>query len=75
MPGVSDIELVRTLNDCGIAPVVIVITAHDEPSVRNEERRMGVCYYLPKPFHGRKLLDAVNLAVQPVNDRENSIEI
>jgi hypothetical protein len=42
----------------------VFITARDEPAVRDEAERLGGSgSYLPKPFCGRTLLDAVNRAL------------
>jgi len=63
LPGMTGLELYRRLALRGGEPPVIFITAHDEPAVRKEAERMGARGYLPKPFSGRTLLDAVTQAL------------
>jgi FixJ family two-component response regulator len=63
LPGMSGFDLYRTLMHSGGMPPTIFITAHDEPAVRDEAARMGAWSYLPKPFSGRTLLDAVSRAI------------
>jgi CheY-like chemotaxis protein len=61
-PSVS-LAFYRLLHLSGKKKVAIFITAHDEPSVREEAKRLGPVAYLPKPFSGRTLLAAVNQAL------------
>jgi FixJ family two-component response regulator len=63
LPGMSGFDLYRRLAMVDEEAPVIFITAHDEPAVREEVERMGACGYLPKPFSGRALLDAVTQAM------------
>jgi len=61
LPGISGFELYRQLVQSGKAIPVIFITARDEPAVRDEAESLGgVGSYLPKPFSGRDLIEAVN---------------
>jgi DNA-binding response OmpR family regulator len=59
LPGISGLDLYRRLALGGAAPPVIFITARDEPAVREEAAGLGAKSFLPKPFSGRALLDAV----------------
>jgi FixJ family two-component response regulator len=52
-----------TLRRSGINAPVIFITAHDEPSAREQADRADAVAYLPRPFPGRHLVDAVNRAL------------
>jgi FixJ family two-component response regulator len=64
LPGISGFDLYRRLALSGKALPAIFITARDEPAVRNEAERLGGAgSYLPKPFSGRDLLDAINQAL------------
>jgi FixJ family two-component response regulator len=63
MPDVSGMEVQRALKLAGAHFPIIVITAHDAPSMREECMRLGAAAYLCKPLDIRTLLDAVNLAV------------
>lgn len=55
LPGMSGFELHRRLAEHGGLPPWIFITAHDDPSVRDQARRLGAGFLL-KPFEGRALL-------------------
>src|SRR5262245_27936195 len=59
LPGLSGFELYRQLAVEKGLPVIF-ITGRDEPAVRKEAEGLGgVGSYLPKPFSGRDLLDAL----------------
>jgi DNA-binding response OmpR family regulator len=65
LPGMSGFEMYRRLALAGEAPPAIFITARDEPAVRDEAEGLGGAgSYLPKPFSGRDLLDAVSRALR-----------
>jgi FixJ family two-component response regulator len=59
LPAMSGLELLRELRRRVACPPVILITAHDSRAVRSEARQCGACAYLPKPFTGTALLDAI----------------
>jgi FixJ family two-component response regulator len=64
LPGMSGFELHRRLALSGKEFPAVFITARDEPAVRDEAERLGGAgSYLPKPFSGRALLDAITLAL------------
>lgn len=58
-PGVQ-----RALNLAGAYFPVIIITAHDAPSMRTECLRLGAVAYLCKPLDIRALIEAVTFAVE-----------
>jgi FixJ family two-component response regulator len=60
LPGMSGLELYRRLASTGKEVPVIFITSHDGPVVRKEAELLGARGFLPKPFAGRALLEAVN---------------
>jgi FixJ family two-component response regulator len=64
LPGMSGFDLYRRLAAAGVELPTIFITAHDEPAIRAEAERLGASSYLPKPFSGRTLLDAVSRAIR-----------
>jgi FixJ family two-component response regulator len=64
LPGMSGFDLYRRLAPAGEQPPAIFITAHDEQAIREEAERLGASSYLPKPFSGRTLLDAVTQATR-----------
>jgi FixJ family two-component response regulator len=64
LPGMSAFELYRQLAAAGKGLPALFITARDEPAVRDEAERLGGAgSYLPKPFSGRALLDAISQAL------------
>jgi FixJ family two-component response regulator len=64
LPGMSGLELYRQLALAGKDVPTIFITARDELAVREEAERLGgTGSYLPKPFSGRDLLDAITQAL------------
>jgi DNA-binding response OmpR family regulator len=64
LPGMSGFDLCRRLALAGNELPAIFITARDEPAAREEAERLGARSYLPKPFSGRVLLDAVTQALR-----------
>ena len=64
LPGMSGFDLYRRLASAGEQLPAIFITAHDDPAIREEADRLGARSYLPKPFSGRTLLDAVTRATR-----------
>jgi two-component system response regulator FixJ len=64
LPGMSGLELLKTLRDLRISLPLILITAHDAPGMSETAASCGAAAYLPKPFRGTKLLDAVRAATE-----------
>ncbi len=65
LPAMSGLELTETLRARGGWPPLILITAHDKPGLEAEARRRGAAGYLPKPFRGTVLVDAINAVTGP----------
>ncbi|MGB7754893.1 MAG: response regulator [Salinisphaera sp.] len=63
LPGISGLDLCRTLLAGGACPPCILITGHDTPGLRDLATRAGARDYLLKPFTGTTLLDAIGRAV------------
>ncbi len=63
MPDLSGTEVQKALKEAGAQFPVIIITAHDSPSVREECMREGAVAYLRKPLDGGVLLNALSLAL------------
>ena len=59
LPGMSGLELYRTLTRSGLTTPAIFVTAHDGKNMRDEAERLGAANYLTKPFSGRALLTAI----------------
>jgi FixJ family two-component response regulator len=54
-----DLELQARIAASGLDVPVIIITAHDEPTLRARALTAGAIGYLAKPFPDQVLLDAV----------------
>lgn len=63
MPGMSGLDLHRTLQAAGHAIPTILITAHPEEPVRSRAMAAGICCYLSKPFTPDELLDCIAQAL------------
>jgi FixJ family two-component response regulator len=72
LPGLSGFKLYRRLRELGSLLPVIFITAHDSPAAREQAEVLG--QYLPKPFHGMALVDAVRRALASQNPQSNHPE-
>jgi FixJ family two-component response regulator len=64
LPGKSGLELLAILREMKISLPFILITAHDAPGLREKATTCGAAAYLPKPFRGTVLLDAVRGAME-----------
>jgi two-component system, response regulator YesN len=63
MPEMTGLQLLKTLKEKGLSPVVIVISAYSEFEYAQEALKLGVVNYLLKPIGKKKLLEAVEDAV------------
>ena len=63
LPGLSGIELLGVLRTGGWLGPLILITAHDSPSVRQKAAQSDIAAYLAKPFLGSALVAAVQRAM------------
>jgi FixJ family two-component response regulator len=61
MPGTNGLEVQRQLAPMGLP--IIMITAHDELSVRQAALASGAAAYLRKPFNAAILIKAVEMAI------------
>lgn len=63
MPEASGLTLCAQLREGGVRTPVILITAHYDPAIEGEARRMGIYRVLRKPFSGdilpRLIQDAI----------------
>jgi FixJ family two-component response regulator len=63
MPGLSGADVQRALNRAGAHFPVIIMTANESHSAREECLREGAIAYLRKPLDSRMLLNALSLAL------------
>lgn len=63
LPGRSGFDLIERLAERRSSVPVVLVTAYDEPENREQAMKAGAIAYLPKPFDGKSLIDAVNRAV------------
>lgn len=68
LPGMSGVELLRSLRGRGDAMPAIVITADMRPAMRDEAMRLGVSAYLEKPVARNVLTAAVREAIVKSRD-------
>lgn len=61
MPGLNGLEVQRRLAAWGLP--VVIITAHDDATVRAQALAAGAVDYLRKPFDGAVLIQAVQKAI------------
>lgn len=64
MPGISGLELIRTLQEISINIDFIVITGDDSPTNREEARLLGAKAFFVKPFDPEQLLSLIEITVQ-----------
>ncbi len=55
LPGVSGLDVLRTIRARGTTTRVIMMTAFDDEATREEARQLGADAYLTKPFHLHEL--------------------
>jgi FixJ family two-component response regulator len=65
MPGLSGTEVQRALRTAGATFPIVIVTAHDSPSLREECMGAGAAEYLCKPFDIRALVKAVSQVMPP----------
>lgn len=64
MPEMTGLELQRHLRRIGRSIPTIIITAHDQPGLRERCRSAGAMAYLLKPLNETYLLAAINEAMR-----------
>ena len=63
MAGLSGRDVQRRLHQREVRDSAIIITAHDEPTVREQCLADGAAAYLRKPLRGDVLLRSIQLAI------------
>ena len=64
MPGMTGIELLRTMKQSGDDRPVILITGHGDIEMSVQAIKLGAREFIEKPFDNSKLIDCVNDALQ-----------
>ena len=64
MPGLSGLDVQRQLCLGQIRLPIIVVTAHDQPALREQCLADGAVAYLSKPLQRERLVDLINDAVR-----------
>ena len=59
----SRLEVLRALNDVASRLPVIIISGHDDPSVRSQCFAASAKAYLCKPFDDKVLFEAITVAL------------
>ena len=62
MPDVTGFDLQRHLNRSGIKIPTIIITAYNEPGLREKCQTAGASAFLLKPLHAETLVSAISAA-------------
>lgn len=65
LPAMSGLDLLTEWRERGGRPPVILITAHDAPTLGAAAARGGAAAYLVKPFRGTALLEAIHAVAEP----------
>jgi FixJ family two-component response regulator len=63
LPGVSGLELQRTLSERGDALPIIFMTSHGDIPMSVQAMKAGAIEFLPKPFREEELLAAIEAAL------------
>ncbi|MBP2241523.1 YesN/AraC family two-component response regulator [Cytobacillus eiseniae] len=70
MPEMTGLQLLKNLKAKRMSPVVIVISAYSEFEYAQEALRLGVVNYLLKPVGKKKLIEAIEAAVQVMEKQQ-----
>jgi FixJ family two-component response regulator len=78
MPGLSGLDLQRTLSSANIRMPIIFITGHGDIPMSVQAMKAGAVSFLTKPLRNQELLDAIQEAVrldQVTRDQRNELSI
>jgi FixJ family two-component response regulator len=68
MPGLSGMEVLQSLRTAGADFPIVIITAHDSPTLREECMSAGAIAYLCKPLDVQVLIQAVSRRFRQITD-------
>jgi FixJ family two-component response regulator len=63
MPDIDGLDLRRHLREAGIDIPTVIITAHNEPGLRERCQSAGVSAFLLKPLQQKSLVGAIHSAI------------
>ena len=63
MPGTSGLELAKHIQEKNKSSEIVIMTGAPEKSIIDEFRRLGIVYFIFKPFHDAQLLYTVHAAL------------
>jgi FixJ family two-component response regulator len=66
MPGLTGRDVQRQLAAARIRLPIIVVTAHDQPALREQCLADGAVAYISKPLQRERLLSVIDDAIRPV---------
>jgi len=69
MPEMDGLEVQQALAERGIAMPVIVLTGHGDIAIAVRAMKAGAVDFLEKPFEKARLLDAIEVAFEKLEDR------
>jgi FixJ family two-component response regulator len=68
LPGASGFDLQNRLLEAGTDIPIVFITGHGDIPMSVRAMKAGAIEFLPKPFRGQELVDAVRQGIQRYND-------
>ncbi len=74
MPEISGLHLLETLRKNGYNPVVIILSGYSEFGYAQQAIELGVINYLLKPVNKRKLIEAVEKALE-IQENQKRVEL
>lgn len=72
MPQISGLQLLEALRDLSQIPVVIIISSYSEFEYAQRAIQLGVKNYLLKPINKKRLIEAVEQAMEAVESQERA---
>jgi FixJ family two-component response regulator len=66
MPEITGLDLQKYLTSLGVKIPTIIVTAYNEPGIRERCRAAGAADFLLKPIHSATLISAINAATRGV---------
>jgi two-component system NarL family response regulator len=73
LPGVNGLELIRMTREELPTCIIIVLTSHDDPTLRRKARLAGANAYLIKDMDNEDLLTVLRSVVSPEGFRESPV--